>query len=245
MTSSGGREEEIERRVGPIVSYEVYPFPFDIPYFLGVLKLYEAHQLANSARFALFNAWRDDHDMSSPQGVLWVRSHYWGNAVLMYNSISDLLGQSLWLALGLHTADMETDPHWLQFALGTYSPNTLAKRLKARQSKVALPLFDSYTQDPTVKKIREWANTMKHHGTFDWEGLDMYRWGIGLDYKGKFSMEDILPPRMNLDASIDVLIDLQRPLRAALTDFAEFLSDENYHGPSHALRFGPRQGFVV
>lgn len=140
-----------------------------------------------SARFALIMGHQKLHDsnyiswQSGELGQLWLRSQYLRNSIIWYNSSYDLLWQSLWFGFALYRKILFKKPR--RFIHDIDSKNTFQEVLKeckfnnlktaldsvekgegAENAKKLMSKITDFHESDLQKKVREWANILKHHG---------------------------------------------------------------------------------
>lgn len=145
----------------------------------------------NTARYALMQAHRILHftselKWSTGWEQLWNRAVWLNNAIVMYNSCFDKLIQAVWIGFksfdGYQKVDKEGKPKGPKLSpRDLYTPNGLNRifmfcdynTIKGRfPIDVNAIIYSKYSTD--LKKVREYANRIKHRGGMRYKGLFPY-----------------------------------------------------------------------
>src|SRR2546428_10296372 len=95
MTEMSSSRAAFNKLAGSVLSRPLPFWPFPLDNYVGGMKFVEAIHLLNTARFALWNSFRNDHlDCEEAIDLLWVRSSFWTNAVVWMNSFEDIICQT-------------------------------------------------------------------------------------------------------------------------------------------------------
>jgi len=207
---------------------QVYDFVCLNPgYKLAIDFLGDLYFQITSARFALIMGHKKLHDSnyvswdSGALGQIWLRSQYLRNAIVWYNSSYDLLWQAIWFGYSLfRKIGFGKPPQKIQDVNSTETFQKLLRSCtydklcfalsaveisegsdKAKELLEAIKEFNDYKQQ---KKVREWANSLKHRGSFKVKELYHPRSGLTA---GDFDSQYTKPLIVGIDEIPEILKD--------------------------------------
>lgn len=163
-----------------VFSCEKWGHDVSIEIYRRVKSLYDA---ICSARFNLSVSCKKEYpeyiDQDNPKEAnLWIRTQFANNAILWYNSIFDLILQVFWfyfkfyeklkspLCLSVQTMDD------ILSKCSYGSIKNIQEKFKCIEGDLWQELMN-LKEDVNRKKVKDWANILKHRGTLAYAGLDV------------------------------------------------------------------------
>lgn len=205
---------------------QAYDFVCNDPgYKLALGFLNDLYFQITSARFALLMGHKKIHDSnyvsweSGALGQLWLRSQYLRNSIIWYNSSYDLLWQAVWFGYSLfrkinfgkptrkiqNINSKETFNKLLSSCnySKVYSALELVEESEGMESaQMLLKEIESFNVSEQQTKIREWANSLKHRGSFKIKELYNPKSGLSI---GTFDSNYTEPLLIEIDDIPDTL----------------------------------------
>lgn len=221
---------------------QVYDFVcFDPGYKLALGFFNDIYFQIASARFALIMGHKKLHDSnyvsweSGAIGQLWLRTEYLRNSIIWYNSSYDLLWQSVWFGFSLfrkiklgkppkqiHDVDSEEN---FQKLLRSCTYDKLFSALSSVEenegsdnAKELIKRIQKFNGSEPQKEVREWANSLKHRGSF--KVKELYNPSGGLTI-GTFNSDYTVP----FIVGIDDISDILRKYHVSLCQLIKFTFD--------------------
>lgn len=247
--------EQFDNLAGSILKLESPTILYiDVNYYLALKKLDEMAHLFNIARFNLWQACKPNelyhrNKYSDDFSIFWARSTSWQSSVLWFNHCEDYILQAVWLGLNLHKVP-QTSKSWFSHALKKCKYDEVIDRLSKDESPrnkgILLTALTSYRAHESVKKLRKWSNTLKHHGLIEISEIEnilrkrseLAEW-FGEDGGKIFNLDDLLPELIDLSYGIETTITACNYLK----DHASLIS--NTFSPSNFFQVDKTGAIIV
>lgn len=207
---------------------------YDKGYAIADHKLDHLEKLISSGRFALTQAHRKLHKSpiewsSGYVGQLWLRANYLNNAIVWYNSMIDYILQAVWFAFDFYSPITNAEDY--EKELKKYLWQTISEIYKKHTSNENFTILYqrllSYKSNTSVKTVNNWANTLKHKGTINYQELHVDR-GIEIIFKDKFTYSTLDKDRVDLDYACEVLKDVHIELVGITNFLIDFMDVEGF-----------------